>query len=152
MKLAEALILRADQQKKLEQLRQRLLRNAKVQEGDAPAEDPNALLREYLEISRSLVLMIQQINLTNSRTVTEQGTLADSIAVRDSLRQRAQLYRELADASTITHERGLRTEIKFRGTLNVGDMQREADALSRQYRELDAAIQSLNWTTELFEG
>jgi len=34
MKLAEALILRADCQKRFEQLKARLLSNAKVQEGD----------------------------------------------------------------------------------------------------------------------
>lgn len=33
MKLAEALIKRADCQKRIEQLRQRLMRSAKVQEG-----------------------------------------------------------------------------------------------------------------------
>ena len=36
MKLAEALILRADCQKRIAQLKGRLLVNAKVQEGDAP--------------------------------------------------------------------------------------------------------------------
>ena len=40
MKLAEALILRADCQRHIEQLKQRLLRNVKVQEGDKPSEDP----------------------------------------------------------------------------------------------------------------
>jgi len=46
MKLAEALILRSDLQKRIEQLRHRLTNNAKVQEGDAPAEKPEALLKE----------------------------------------------------------------------------------------------------------
>ncbi len=44
MKLAEALALRGDILKRLEQIRARLLRNAKVQDGDSPAEDPAALL------------------------------------------------------------------------------------------------------------
>jgi len=46
MKLAEALMLRADIQKRIDQLKQRLLRNVKVQEGDRPAENPEALLSE----------------------------------------------------------------------------------------------------------
>jgi hypothetical protein len=33
MKLAEALVQRADKKKRIEQLKQRILRNAKVQEG-----------------------------------------------------------------------------------------------------------------------
>jgi hypothetical protein len=40
MKIAEALALRSDLQKRLEQLKQRLVRNARIQEGDAPEEDP----------------------------------------------------------------------------------------------------------------
>ncbi len=38
MKLAEALVLRADYQKRITQLKQRLLLVARVQEGDRPAE------------------------------------------------------------------------------------------------------------------
>ena len=49
MKLAEALIQRADHRKRLDQLRERLVRVARVQEGDAPAEDPAALLACRLE-------------------------------------------------------------------------------------------------------
>jgi hypothetical protein len=45
MKLAEALVLRADTQKKLESLRQRIGKNAIVQEGNKPHEDPSQLTR-----------------------------------------------------------------------------------------------------------
>ena len=44
MKLAEALLLRADMQRKLESLRERIGRNTVTQEGEKPSEDPNALL------------------------------------------------------------------------------------------------------------
>ncbi len=152
MKLAEALILRADHKKRIEQLRYRILRNAKVQEGDAPAEEPAALLREFEETNQALLQLIQQINLTNSRTPLNQGSLADAIAERDVLRLRAQLYRDLAAAATVTQERSMRTEIKFRSTLSVAEMQRTADELSRTYRDLDAAIQGLNWATEMIES
>ena len=46
MKLAEALILRADLQKRIDQLRVRLNNNAKVQENDEPSEKPEELLNE----------------------------------------------------------------------------------------------------------
>ena len=48
MKLAEALALRADLKKRIDQVECRLVLNAKVQEGEAPAEDPEALLAEPL--------------------------------------------------------------------------------------------------------
>ena len=46
MKLATALSERADIQRRLSELQSRLNNNAKVQEGEEPAEDPEALLRE----------------------------------------------------------------------------------------------------------
>ena len=46
MKLAEALNIRADLKKKILQLKERLLRNSKVQEGEEPSENPENLLLE----------------------------------------------------------------------------------------------------------
>lgn len=150
MKLAEALILRADYQKRIEQLKQRLVRNAKVQEGDDPAENPTELLAEYERVSQQLVTSIQQINKTNANTLLEgQLTIADAIAMRDGLRHKHGLYTALAEAATITQERYSRSEVKFQSTLNVAQMQKQADDLARQYRELDTKLQSANWVTDL---
>ena len=46
MKLAEALNIRADLQRKVYQLKSRLIANSQVQEGDTPAEDPEDLVKE----------------------------------------------------------------------------------------------------------
>jgi hypothetical protein len=87
MKLAEALILRADSYKRIEQLRTRLKRNAKTQEGDAPAENPGELVSEFEAIARELEKLIQRINRTNSSTDLHKGvTIADALATRDLLR------------------------------------------------------------------
>jgi len=71
MKLAEALILRADLQKRIEHLRQRLIRNAMVQEGEAPIEDPKSLLAEFDQSALRLRELIQRINRTNSTTILD---------------------------------------------------------------------------------
>jgi hypothetical protein len=34
-------------------------------------------------------------------------------------------------------------------TINVAETQKRADELAKEYRELDARIQELNWQTEL---
>ena len=67
MKIAEALALRADLQKRLESLKQRLVKNARIQEGDAPEEDPAELQAELEKSARELTLLIQRINRTNVR-------------------------------------------------------------------------------------
>jgi hypothetical protein len=55
MKVAEALALRADLQRRLEQLKQRLVKNARVQEGDQPAEAPDELQAEFESCARELI-------------------------------------------------------------------------------------------------
>lgn len=149
-KLAEALILRADLQNRLSQLEGRILRNAKVQEGDQPAESPNGLLAELEQVSFELTSLIQQINRTNATTVLEPGqTLADALAVRDVLRQKCTVFRQLAQEATVTQGRYTRSEIKFQSTVEVSTIQKQADDLAKAYRELDTKIQAANWLTDL---
>lgn len=152
MKLAEALILRADAQKRIEQLKGRLVRNAMVQEGDDPAEQPAELVLELERVADDLTRLIQRINRTNAALVLDEGrSMSDALAERDVLGLRFAVYRELAQAASVDHARYSRSEVKFRGTVNVAEMQRRADDLARGRRELDARIQSMNWTAELGE-
>ncbi len=152
MKLAEALILRADTQKRLEQLKQRLLRNAKVQEGDKPAEQPEKLVEELEQLSKELLQLIQRINKTNAATLFEPGTtLSDGLATRDVLQLRHGIYSSLAQEATVTQSRFTKSEIKFQGTVNVAEMQKRADELAIAHRKLDTQIQEANWRTELLD-
>jgi hypothetical protein len=152
MKLAEALILRADCKKRLEQLKARVVRNAKVQEGDRPAEEPQALLAEAERVARELADLVKRINRTNSATVFGDGlNLSDALAERDVLAARHRLYNELAQAASVSEDRYSRSEIKYVSAVNVADAQKRADDLAREYRTLDARIQELNWQAELSE-
>lgn len=152
MKLAEALILRADAQKRMEQLKQRLVRNAMVQEGDRPAEDPADLLREFERVADELTRLIQRINRTNSAITLGDGTtVSAALAERDVLGARQAVFRDLAQAASVDHARYSRSEVKFTSTVNVAGIQQRADDLARQRRELDAQIQQTNWSTELME-
>jgi hypothetical protein len=65
MKLAEALTLRADTQRRLAQLKQRIAVSARHQEGEAPPEDPRALVEEGNRLLDSLQSLIRRINRTN---------------------------------------------------------------------------------------
>ena len=152
MKLAEALILRSDLQKRLAQLKQRMLRNAMVQEGDEPSEDPSLLIAAFEEDAAQLERLIRQINRTNLSVEVEPGmTLTDALARRDTLRLRAGAYRELAEYGSVTQTRHLRSEIKFVSAIDVRAVQQRADALSRELRELDAQVQAANWKYDLME-
>jgi len=153
MKLAEALLLRADAQTRLSQLQKRMIQNAKVQEGDRPAEDPNELLAEYESTADELTRLIQQINRTNLATVLDDGqTLTDALAVRDVLKLRASAHRALATAGLIEQNRYSRSEIRFESTVDIGVIRKQADAYAKDHRELDAKIQAANWTTDLLDN
>ena len=93
MKLAEALILRADLQKRIDQLRVRLNNNAKVQENDEPSEKPEDLLNELDSNINQLKVLIKQINKTNCITISNGQTLADLIAERDTLTLKSNILR-----------------------------------------------------------
>jgi hypothetical protein len=152
MKLAEALIRRADAQKRFAQVKARLLTNAKVQEGDAPAETPAELLTELGRVVNELRDLIKRINKTNSATAFSAGqTLSDALAERDLLALQQTAYAELAQTASITQGRFTRMEVKYIATVNVAEIQNRADELARNYRELDARIQELNWQTELVD-
>lgn len=152
MRLAQALILRADYQKRVEQFKQRLLNNAKVQEGDTPSEDPQTLLSELSRLSADLVSLIQRINQTNAQTAFAEGqTLADALAQRDMLKIQHSIYRDLAQAATIKQDRYSKSEVKFQSSVNVAEIQHQADEFAKAYRELDAQIQEANWRTDIVE-
>ncbi|HSE23030.1 MAG TPA: DIP1984 family protein [Pyrinomonadaceae bacterium] len=98
MKLAEALILGADCQKRFEQLKARLLRSAKVQEGEDPAENPAELLVELENVSNELVDLVKRINKTNSNTLfANDQTVADVLAERDVLVLKRGAYGDLVN-------------------------------------------------------
>jgi hypothetical protein len=152
MKLAEALILRADCQKRFEQLKQRLVMSAKVQEGDEPPENPKELIKELERVADELGDLIKRINRTNSLTAyQEDKTLSDALAERDVLALRRGAYADLAQAASVTQARYSKSEVKFKSTVNVQEIQRRVDELSKAYREMDSRIQEINWRTDLME-
>ena len=87
MKLAEALQERADLNRRIQQLQQRLSNNAVVQEGESPAEDPQELLAELDGCVQNLEALITRINLTNCRTLVDGDSLTALLARRDALKQ-----------------------------------------------------------------
>lgn len=139
MKVAEALILRADCQKRFAQLKARLLNNVKVQEGDQPAEEPLELVAEIERVAQELFDLIKRINKTNSATMVAAGkTVSDLLAERDVIGLRRTAYAELATNASARQDRFTRSEIKFVSTVKVAEFQKQADDLAKQYRETDA--------------
>lgn len=150
MKLAEALIERAELQKKNAQLFSRITSNTMVQEGDSPAEKPEELIAEYEKNMEQLLFLVQKINETNHLTPFEgHGNVASAIAYRDNLKAKIGVYRSIYESATIKPERYSQKEVKFVRCIDARELQVKINQLSKEYRSLDTKLQGINWTVEL---
>ena len=151
MKLAEALINRADLQRRLKALETRLNNNARVQEGENPAEDPMLLLSELMEITQQLEDLVTRINLTNSQTIDGDDTLTGLLAQRDIRGQELNILNGFLNSASDLAQRYSRSEIRLSSTVDVSELRKQSNALSAELRALDIRIQALNWSTELLD-
>lgn len=150
MKVAEALSIRKDLQKKVTQLQGRIQNNVKVQEGDTPAEDPDELLKELDGCLTQMEDLVFRINRTNMRTVNARGeTVTQLMARKDVLTQRIGVLRSVFNKASEGQDRYSRSEIKQVTVVDVKALGKQVDRLSAQLRTLDIEIQALNFATEL---
>lgn len=154
MKLGEALSVRADSVRRVQELQARILASARFQEGEEPAEDAAGLLAEATRTVDALEQMIRRINRTNAASmIGPDGTITDALARRDALRLRHTLITTAADAAAGKNRAGaarqLRSELKMLTALPVAQLRSDADAIARELRELDVRLQQSNWEVEL---
>src|SRR5204862_3798720 len=98
MKLAEALAERSDCQNRIEEIKKRLIRSARVQEGEAPAEDTTELLAETERVFARLLELVSAINRTNSKTAFDgERSISDAIAERDVVGTRRDFLAGIAE-------------------------------------------------------
>lgn len=158
MKLAEALSLRSDLQKRVESLATRIQANATHLEGEESAEDPNELLEEATRRFGELETLIATINKTNlDATIRVDGTelsLTEALARRDMLTRKHKLLTLAASATSGEQDRvwgGRRraSELKTVQVLNVKELREWADDVARNIRELDVKVQQKNWEVDI---
>lgn len=151
MKLAEALLLRSDLQKKSDNLKQRILRNLKIQEGGKTFEDPNSLISEYNETEDELCELIKRINDANHDTKLESGeSLSHALAKRDSLLKKQNALSDILQNATDHMDfRMTHMELKIYTTVNIEGLQKQRDEIAKKIRLVDAEIQAKNWTVDM---
>jgi len=150
MKLAEALNERTALRGRIEELKQRIYRNALVQEGEAPSEGPAELLAELAREVELFATLATRINVTNTRTQLPDGMpLVEALARRDMLHLQQLVHENLANKATPEHDRYSKREIKLIASVNVIEIRRRRDELARAARLLDLEVQQLNWAVDL---
>lgn len=150
MKLAEALLLRADLNKKLASLRERINRNAIVQEGETPKEKVEDLLAEATSTLEEQQKLVRTIHAANESTRLADGRLlADVLALRDTLMARHSLLTATIAATHKDVDRYSQREIKWVAQIDVASLQKQADDVSRKIREVNVTVQAANWQIEI---
>ncbi len=149
MKLAAALLQRADLQRRISDLGNRLNNNAKVQDGSKPFEDPAALIAELDRDFAELEDLVARINHTNNESMVGGVSLTDLLAKRDCLKQKIVIMRTFLDNASAPVSRYSLKEIMVFSTVDVKELQKSVDALSKELREVDEKIQGANWTIDL---
>lgn len=158
MIVGEALNRRADLQKRIAQLQDRVSACVLAQEGEEPPENPHELLAELAGLCDELERLIAKINHTNAAARLATGeTVTEGLARRDVIALRQNALRKAIKAATGNTLGGLglarysRSEIRTVRHVKVDELQSQLDALARQRRELDNRLQEHNWQTTLME-
>src|SRR5690606_9017255 len=146
MKLAEALLLRADLLKKIEHLQNRIRPVLIVSDNKQPQEDPDKLLSQLRKAIQDLEALVVRINKTNNTTkVSGEGYLMEALAKRDSLKMLSEKLRTIRYSAQINNS----GETNLKTTIDIKKLQAEMDQTGRAFREIDSKIQEINWLTEL---
>lgn len=152
MKLAEALSLRKDLEKRISGLKERLENVVRVQEGDEPAENPEELMTELDQCLNQFELLIYNINVTNMKVVDENGhSMTKLLAERDVLNKRIAILRNTFNRASSYGDRYSRNEIRTVATIEIKPLRQQINKYSKQYREIDLKVQRLNFTYDLVE-
>ena len=152
MKLAEALLIRSDIQKKLAQIKGRIRNNVKVQDGDTPSEDPNTLMIDASQIITELSVLIERIHRTNAIAKINTGqSMLTLLVERDTLEMRHKLLIEAIEATASETDRYSHREIKWNIMVSVAGLQKQADDIAIKIRKINIVIQANNWQIDLIE-
>lgn len=150
MKLAEALVLRADLQKKLENLKKRLANSVLKLDDIQVIEDPAILKLEADETIAILYSLIDRIYRTNQSVILPSGqSMVTVLAKRDELVERRKLLdyiinKSLPDSGLYFNERG-----KWQPAIDISAYQKQMNDIAMQIRRLNLGIQQTNWQVDL---
>ena len=112
---------------------------------------PKTLLKELDDCVERLEKIMADINLTNSQTFVEGKSLTEIIARKDALMRKLTVYRSLISQAGYKTMRARGSEIKILSTVNVASLQKKADDISKEIRQLDNTLQENNWKSDLLE-
>lgn len=144
MKLSEALVEKSYLSTKLNDLKDRLLVNGKVQEGDTSPENVTDLFAELNHIINQLEDISKKIVKTNNKS-----NLSVKLIEKEMMEKKINILKFTIDNCQVKSDRYSRTEIKMVTTFDLKKTREIMEDLIKKKRALDMSIQETNWKTEL---
>jgi len=152
MKLAEALLVRADQKKKILSLQGRIVKNALIQEKSKPLEDVTVLIRDCFMVIAEQKALILRIDAANASGKLSDGRpLPEALAERDVHIQQHATLKQAVEAAQKEVERYSPRELKWLPQIDVSATQKQMEDLARKIRDLNVRIQEANWRIDMPE-
>jgi hypothetical protein len=153
MKLGEALSLRARQAQQLDDLRGRIMGNLLVQEGEVAAENAEALILAYEDLSENHQELVQRIIRTNVESMDADGFHPiEHLHRRENLRRKRSIHQQAATGASPgrgERYRYTKSELKSISQISVQVHRAIVSDLDEEIRVLDAKIQESNWKIDL---
>lgn len=150
MKLGEAILKRDEYIKKQDELKKRVKSNVAVKDDNENNENPDELIKKYIEINNELSDLILKIDNKEHETKLHIGiSISDAVKIRDKLYREMEIYKTVLKELNSKDYRNAKNEVKMKVLVNVKDIQAEADKLSKAYSDIDVIIQSANWNVDL---
>ncbi|MFL2101171.1 DIP1984 family protein [Desemzia sp. FAM 23991] len=150
MKLAEALLLRRDLEAKLTSLKQEILANALIQEGDSLDISMDELIQDYQKTNEEFSQLVVKINQRNSSAnlYDTDKLIVEALEERESLRRQHGLLNNTIETANDIRRFG-RNEIRMVRTVDTKELTKKMNVVSKKLRELDGQIQQTNWLVDL---
>ena len=150
MKIGEMLLLRSETKKRVEALRARISKSAKVQEGTKAHDDVEALLKQAIQVNHEHQRLALALNEANLRARLKEGlTMTAALAKRDELAAEHSLLRAAVDSAVAEVDRYSSREIRWVATFDVASAQKQMDRIAIDLRNLNIEIQQINWEYEV---
>ena len=150
MKLGEAILKRDEYIKKQDELKKRVKSNVAVKDDNENNENPDELIKKYIEINNELSDLILKIDNKEHETKLHIGiSISDAVKIRDKLYREMEIYKTVLKELNSKDYRNAKNEVKMKVLVNVKEIQEEADKLSKAYSDIDVIIQSSNWNVDL---
>ena len=150
MKPGEALLKRDEYIKRQDDIKKRIKSNVVLRDDNENNENPNDLIKEYIDINNELSDLIIKIENKEHEIKLDIGiSISEAVNIRDKLYRELEIYKTVLKELNSKEYRNAKNEIKMKVLVNVKDIQNEADKISKAYSDIDVMIQAANWNADL---